>query len=201
MEDFDLRKYLKHNPLTELFDSDQDSEISDPDDGERRRFDDDKESFFTVGNIKYYIMFEEFGRNAFFRDYHPDIIWKVVDGINDSKYKDPEFYVGYPTFNFAFSQADSGRDDITGDGNAAQVFGNVINTLKKWMSSATWKYLLFVAKEPNRVKLYIALVEKFKKSIPGLNVSYDAKKGIFIIENTKYNKDADKDFDKNLTYV
>jgi hypothetical protein len=200
MENFDLRKYLKHNPLTELFDSEQDSEITTPDDGARRRLDDDKEAVFTVGGIEYHMMFEEFGRDAFFRS-HSKVIWHVVDNMTAPPFNDTDFYVGYPTFNFGFSQNESGKDDITGSGNAAEVFGNVINTLKKWMASATWKYLIFVAKEPSRIKLYNALVEKFKKSTPGLSVNYNASKGVYVIENTKYNKESDKDFDPDFAYV
>lgn len=50
---------------------------------------------------------------------------------------------------------------ITGDGNSAQVFGNVISIMKEFLKHERVGALYFSAEEPSRVKLYRALAKRF----------------------------------------
>jgi hypothetical protein len=60
--------------------------------------------------------------------------------------------------------------DITGGGNALEIFGTVNDILKDFIKRKDPEHVFFTAKEPSRKKLYKTLVRKLA---PKLNMRYD----------------------------
>jgi hypothetical protein len=60
-----------------------------------------------------------------------------------------------------------GREDITGTGNAAQVFSGIIKLMKMFIKSYSPHTLAFHAKEKSRIKLY----DRFAKMIKGYKLT------------------------------
>lgn len=114
----------------------------------------DFKAVFTVGEIEY-----EFsaGKERLFRKIFKD-------------HRDPDsgWYI-------TFTAGEKGREDITGTGNAIQVFAAVIKTFKIFIKSYHPHIFAFHAKEKSRVKLY----DRFAKMITGYTLTKIKDKGVF----------------------
>jgi hypothetical protein len=81
------------------------------------------------------------------------------------------------TLNLVFSDENSSTD-ITGRGNAAEVFGTVINGVIDYANANNTDSFIFTAKEPSRIKLYDAIASTIANK---LKWNVFSKNGIYIV--------------------
>jgi hypothetical protein len=76
----------------------------------------------------------------------------------------------------------TGKQGIEGTGAAAEVFGIVYNAILKYVKKYQPTYLYFQAAEPNRQRLYAALIKKMLPAMPGWK--FKQHSGEFVIYNS-----------------
>jgi hypothetical protein len=81
------------------------------------------------------------------------------------------------TLNLVFSDENSSTD-ITGGGNAAEVFGTVINGVIDYANANNTDSFIFTAKEPSRIKLYDAIASTIANK---LKWNVFSKNGVYIV--------------------
>ena len=99
--------------------------------------------------------------------------------INKYELDEPALLGSYEgeTLNLVFSDENSSTD-ITGVGNAAEVFGTVINGVIDYANANNTDNFIFTAKEPSRIKLYDAIASTIANK---LKWNVFSKNGVYII--------------------
>jgi hypothetical protein len=99
--------------------------------------------------------------------------------INKYELDEPALLGSYEgeTLNLVFSD-ENDSIDITGAGNAAEVFGTVINGVIDYANANNTDNFIFTAKEPSRIKLYNAIASTIANK---LKWNVFSKNGVYII--------------------
>ena len=116
-----------------------------------RQSDEDLSTNFKVGNNSYRIALREIGS----MEYDDDINTALLDIVenNNLDYDKTIGDIDGNAYDVEFSDKKRGTG-ITGTGNAAEVFGTVLNGVIELANKRNIKAFTFNAKEPSRIKLY-----------------------------------------------
>jgi hypothetical protein len=116
-----------------------------------RQGDEDLSTNFKVGNNSYRIALREIGS----MEYDDDINTALLDIVenNNLDYDKTIGDIDGNAYDVEFSDKKRGTG-ITGTGNAAEVFGTVLNGVIELANKRNIKAFTFNAKEPSRIKLY-----------------------------------------------
>lgn len=134
-------------------------------------------TYFNVNNKEYSIILTNTG-NFGYGDKDQRILDNLIKKYNleDEEANLLGSYEG-GTLNLVFSDFD-GDVEITGAGNAFEVFGTVINGVLDYVKSNETEGLIFTAAEPSRKKLYNAMAAIYANKL-GWNAFYED--GVYII--------------------
>jgi hypothetical protein len=89
-----------------------------------------------------------------------------LDSAAFDKFSDRARFMEFEQVNLA-GQDGPGKQGIEGTGSAAEVFGIVVNATLAYIKKHQPSMLYFQAVEPNRKRLYAAMIARLLKSLPG----------------------------------
>ena len=137
--------------------------------------DEDLSTKFTVGNIDYRISMIE----TAYMEYDDDVQKTLFDLVEENNLDEETTIAAYDgeAYNLEFWDKKQGNG-ITGTGNAAEVFGIVINGVTDRAKKKNIEALVFTAKEPSRIKLYNSMAEVVANKL-GWGAYY--KDGVYIL--------------------
>ena len=137
--------------------------------------DEDLSTKFTVGNIDYRISMIE----TAYMEYDDDVQKTLFDLVEENNLDEETTIAAYDgeAYNLEFWDKKQGNG-ITGTGNAAEVFGIVINGVTDRIKKKNIEALVFTAKEPSRIKLYNSMAEVVADKL-GWGAYY--KDGVYIL--------------------
>jgi sulfur carrier protein ThiS len=137
--------------------------------------DEDLSTKFTVGNIDYRISMIE----TAYMEYADDVQQTLFDLVEENNLDEDTTIAAYDgeAYNLEFWDKKQGNG-ITGTGNAAEVFGIVINGVTDKIKKKNIEALVFTAKEPSRIKLYNSMAEVVANKL-GWNAYY--KNGVYLL--------------------
>ena len=137
--------------------------------------DEDLSTKFTVSNIDYRISMIE----TAFMEYDDDVQKTLFDLVEENDLDEETTIAAYDgeAYNLEFWDKKQGNG-ITGTGNAAEVFGIVINGVTDRVKKKNIEALVFTAKEPSRIKLYNSMAEVVANKL-GWGAYY--KDGVYIL--------------------
>ena len=137
--------------------------------------DEDLSTKFTVGNIDYRISMIE----TAYMEYDDDVQQTLFDLVKENNLDEDTTIAAYDgeAYNLEFWDKKQGNG-ITGTGNAAEVFGIVINGVIDRIKKKNIEALVFTAKEPSRIKLYNSMAEVVADKL-GWGAYY--KDGVYIL--------------------
>ena len=137
--------------------------------------DEDLSTKFTVGNVDYRISMIE----TAFMEYDDDVQKTLFDLVEENNLDEDNTIASYDGegYNLEFWDKKQGNG-ITGTGNAAEVFGIVINGVTERVKKKNIEALVFTAKEPSRIKLYNSMAEVVADKL-GWGAYY--KDGVYIL--------------------
>ena len=137
--------------------------------------DEDLSTKFTVGNIDYRISMIE----TAFMEYDDDVQQTLFDLVEKNNLDEDTTIAAYDgeAYNLEFWDKKQGNG-ITGTGNAAEVFGIVINGVIDRVKKKNIEALVFTAKEPSRIRLYNSMAEVVANNL-GWGAYY--KNGVYIL--------------------
>jgi len=137
--------------------------------------DEDLSTKFTVGNIDYRISMIE----TAYMEYDDDVQKTLFDLVEENDLDEETTIAAYDgeAYNLEFWDKKKGNG-ITGVGNAAEVFGIVINGVAERVKKKNIESLVFTAKEPSRIKLYNSMAEVVANKL-GWGAYY--KDGVYIL--------------------
>jgi len=137
--------------------------------------DEDLSTKFTVGNIDYRISMIE----TAYMEYDDDVQKTLFDLVEKNGLDEETTIAAYDgeAYNLEFWDKKKGNG-ITGSGNAAEVFGIVINGVADKVKKKNIEALVFTAKEPSRIKLYNSMAEVVANKL-GWGAYY--KDGVYIL--------------------
>lgn len=137
--------------------------------------DEDLSTKFTVGNIDYRISMIE----TAYMEYDDDVQKTLFDLVEENDLDEETTIAAYDgeAYNLEFWDKKQGNG-ITGTGNAAEVFGIVINGVTDRVKKKNIEALVFTAKEPSRIKLYNSMAEVVADKL-GWGAYY--KDGVYIL--------------------